>query len=91
MQLAGAGCGVAHPEQVRDRTGLDMMQAMLRGEIPFAPIARTLDFMLVEVGPGCATFQGTPHTERTTTRWAPSMAAGSPRCWTRRWAVLCTP
>ncbi|MBP6851195.1 MAG: PaaI family thioesterase [Rhodoferax sp.] len=63
MQLAGAGSGVAHPDQVRDRTGLDMMQAMLRGEIPFAPIARALDFMLIEVGPGCATFQGTPHTD----------------------------
>ena len=33
---------------------------MLRGDLPFAPIARTLDFLIVEVGPGTAVFQGSP-------------------------------
>ena len=33
---------------------------MLRGELPSAPIARTLDFQLIEVGDGRAVFQGTP-------------------------------
>ena len=56
----GAGCGVARPEQVAGRTGLDMMQAMLRGELPYPPIAKTLDFQLVEVDAGRAVFQGTP-------------------------------
>ena len=40
----GVGAGVARPEQVAGKTGLEMMQAMLRGEMPYAPIARTLDF-----------------------------------------------
>ena len=40
--------------------GLSMLQAMLRGELPHAHIARTLDFLLVEVAHGSAVFQGTP-------------------------------
>ncbi len=56
----GAGPGVARPEQIAGLTGLQMMQAMLRGEIPFAAIARTLDFTLVEISEGRAVFQGTP-------------------------------
>ena len=57
---AGVGCGVASPEQVAGKTGLEIMQAMLRGELPYPPIAKTLDFLVVEVGPGYAVFQGTP-------------------------------
>jgi uncharacterized protein (TIGR00369 family) len=52
--------GVARPEQVAGRTGLQVLQAMLDGELPPAPIARTLDFILLEVGPGRAVFQGQP-------------------------------
>jgi uncharacterized protein (TIGR00369 family) len=57
---AGAGCGVARPEQVQGRTGLEVMQAMLRGELPYPPIARTLHFQLIEVDAGRALFQGAP-------------------------------
>jgi len=57
---AGAGPGVARPEQIAGKTGLEMMQAMLRGEIPYPPIARTLDFLILEAGLGRAVFQGTP-------------------------------
>jgi uncharacterized protein (TIGR00369 family) len=57
---AGAGCGVARPDQVAGRSGLELLQAMLRGELPSPPIARTLDFQLVEVGEGRAVFQGHP-------------------------------
>ncbi|MDT8991857.1 PaaI family thioesterase [Curvibacter sp. APW13] len=57
---AGAGPGVARPEQVKGLNGLQLMQAMLRGEVPYAAIARTLDFMLLEVDEGRAVFQGTP-------------------------------
>nr|WP_319565807.1 PaaI family thioesterase [uncultured Rhodoferax sp.] len=56
----GAGPGVARPEQVAGLTGLQMMQAMLNGDIPYASIAQTLDFMLIEVDKGQAIFQGTP-------------------------------
>ena len=57
---AGVGCGVARPEQVAGRSGLEVMLAMLRGELPYPPIARTLAFQLMEVEAGRAVFQGTP-------------------------------
>jgi uncharacterized protein (TIGR00369 family) len=57
---AGPGPGVPRPEQIAGKTGLEMMEAMLRGEIPYAAIAKTLDFALVSVAPGRAVFQGTP-------------------------------
>ncbi|RZL89864.1 MAG: PaaI family thioesterase [Variovorax sp.] len=57
---AGPGPGVARPDQIAGKTGLEMMEAMLRAEIPYAAIAKTLDFQLISVGPGRAVFQGTP-------------------------------
>lgn len=57
---AGPGPGLARPDQIAGKTGLEVMQAMLDGEIPFAAIAKTLDFLVVEVSPGRAVFQGTP-------------------------------
>lgn len=57
---AGPGPGIATPAQVASRSGLELMRAMLAGEIPFAPIARTLDFMLLEADEGHALFQGSP-------------------------------
>ena len=56
----GPGPGVATPAQVTGKTGLEMMQAMLAGEIPTPPIAQTLDFLVMEIGPGRAVFQGIP-------------------------------
>lgn len=52
--------GVATREQVAGKSGLEMFQAMLRGELPGAPIARTLDFILVEAEFGRVVFQGRP-------------------------------
>jgi uncharacterized protein (TIGR00369 family) len=57
---AGPGPGVSGPEQVAQRSGLELMQSLLRGELPFATISKTLDFLLVEVEHGRAVFQGTP-------------------------------
>jgi uncharacterized protein (TIGR00369 family) len=57
---SGPGVGVSRPDQLRGMSGLQMMQAMLRAELPFAPIMRTLDMLLIEVGEGRAVFQGTP-------------------------------
>ncbi|VTY27929.1 Thioesterase superfamily protein [Xylophilus ampelinus] len=57
---AGPGPGLARPDQLAGKTGLQVMEAMLRGELPYAEIAKTLDFTIVEVGPGKAVFQGTP-------------------------------
>ena len=57
---AGVGAGVARPEQVAGLSGLQTMEAMLRGELPYPPIAKTLSFQLMEVSHGRAVFQGTP-------------------------------
>ena len=57
---AGAGPGVARPEQIAGLTGLQQMQALLRGDLPFATIGRTRDFVIMEVDDGRAVFQGTP-------------------------------
>jgi uncharacterized protein (TIGR00369 family) len=57
---AGAGFGVLPPHAFHGRGGLEVLQAMLRGELPGPPIMRTLDFTLVDVGEGRAVFQGTP-------------------------------
>lgn len=59
----GPGVGIARPEQVAGKSGLEIMQFILIGELPFAPIAKTLDFVLLEVGDGLAVFQGTPRVE----------------------------
>lgn len=52
--------GVARPEQIAGKSGLEIMQALLRGELPAPPITDTLDFILVEVDHGRAVFQGRP-------------------------------
>ena len=59
--LEGGGkAGIAHPDQIAGKTGLEIMQAMLAGELPYPHIADTMDFSLVEVALGRATFQGIP-------------------------------
>ena len=60
MTEGGGKAGLARPDQVADKTGMEIMQAMLAGELPYPHIADTMDFSLVEVGHGSATFQGTP-------------------------------
>jgi uncharacterized protein (TIGR00369 family) len=57
---AGAGVGLANPADIAGLTGLQQMQAMLDGQLPYPHIAHTLDFSLVEVGEGRAVFQGQP-------------------------------
>ena len=56
----GPGPGVARPEQIAGKNGLQQMQALLEGTLPYAEMARTLDFLIVEVAQGRAVFQGTP-------------------------------
>ena len=41
-------------------SGLDFLKAMIDGRLPAAPIARTLDFRLVDVEKGRALFIGNP-------------------------------
>jgi uncharacterized protein (TIGR00369 family) len=57
----GQGAGVAKLAQVAGKSGLELMQAMLRGEIPEPTISVTMDFTLISVREGEAIFQGTPN------------------------------
>ncbi|MEK8033420.1 PaaI family thioesterase [Ideonella sp. DXS29W] len=57
---SGRGVGLARPEEVAHLSGLQALQAMLAGELPYPHIAETLDFSLIEVELGKAIFQGTP-------------------------------
>jgi len=50
----------ADPEAIAALTGTDFLQAIIRGELPAPPMAKTLDFFLVEVGDGRAAFEGEP-------------------------------
>jgi uncharacterized protein (TIGR00369 family) len=60
MMEGGGKPGLARPEDVAGKTGMEVMQAMLAGKLPYPHIAETLDFALIEIEPGKATFQGTP-------------------------------
>ncbi|MGY8904604.1 MAG: PaaI family thioesterase [Burkholderiales bacterium] len=57
---AGGKAGLATPDMLAGKTGLQQMQAMLDGAAPYPHIADTMDFFLVEVAEGRAVFQGTP-------------------------------
>jgi uncharacterized protein (TIGR00369 family) len=57
---SGPGPGVARPDQVAGKTGLQVLHAMLAGELPYPLISQTLDYALIEVSEGKAVFQGTP-------------------------------
>jgi uncharacterized protein (TIGR00369 family) len=57
---AGVGPGLASPAQVMAMDGATQFKAMLAGELPYAYIAKTLDFLLISAANGEAVFQGTP-------------------------------
>ena len=59
--LAGGGKpGLASLDSVAGLTGLQFLQGMLAGRLPYPHIGETLDFGLVDVEFGKAVFQGTP-------------------------------
>jgi uncharacterized protein (TIGR00369 family) len=55
-----AAPGVASPAQVAGRSGLQLFQALLAGELPPPPMAVTLGFTLMRIEQGFAVFQGRP-------------------------------
>ena len=52
--------GVATREQVAGLTGIEMLQAIVAGDLPSPPIGATMGMRLVEVEPGRAVFEGQP-------------------------------
>lgn len=55
--------GVTPLDDVRPRTGLELIQGMLQGQIRPAPFSKLLDFWLVEASAGHVAFQGVPSAE----------------------------
>ena len=60
MLDGGGKPGLASPDSMAGLTGLQFLQGMLAGRLPYPHIGETLDFGLVEVEFGKAVFQGTP-------------------------------
>jgi uncharacterized protein (TIGR00369 family) len=54
----GPGPGVAHPDQIAGKSGLEIMQAMMKGELPCAECENSLRYCAIKVAPGHALFQG---------------------------------
>jgi uncharacterized protein (TIGR00369 family) len=52
--------GVSSYDDIKHLAGLDMLRAMMAGDLPAAPIGETLGFRLVEVEKGRAIFEGVP-------------------------------
>ncbi len=60
MLRGGGKAGFWTPAMAANKTGLQVMQGMLAGEMPYPHICDTLDFAIVEVDVGQVVFQGTP-------------------------------
>jgi uncharacterized protein (TIGR00369 family) len=52
------GAGLVSRDEVARQTGIELLQGMLDGRYPPPPMANTLGFRLIEVGPGRAVFEG---------------------------------
>ena len=56
----GRRAGTITRDMVGKMTGIEVMQAVRRGDLPNGPMARTLNYMIIEVEPGRAVVQGNP-------------------------------
>jgi len=54
------GAGLVEPGKVVAMSGLELLQGIAAGTLPYAHISDTLDFHLLEVEKGRAVFQGQP-------------------------------
>ena len=55
-----APAGVARPDQVAGKTGIQVFEAMFSGDLPSPLFGETLGFLPVEIEAGRAVFQGRP-------------------------------
>jgi len=52
--------GLAPRERFEALSGIDLLRAMIAGELPAPPISEAMGILLVEVEPGRAVFEGRP-------------------------------
>lgn len=60
MHEGGGQPGLARPEQLAGKSGRQILEGMMSGELPYPPMNDTMNMTLLEVGDGRAVFQGTP-------------------------------
>jgi uncharacterized protein (TIGR00369 family) len=60
MTQAKTQYGLVPAETAASMTGIELLTEMIAGRLPGPPILETLDFMLTEVEPGRAVFEGVP-------------------------------
>jgi len=58
--MATYSYGLARPDQVSGKSGKEILQAIIKGGLPQAPISDALSFWITEVGDGFAVFEGEP-------------------------------
>ena len=56
----GLRYGVATPAASAGKTGREILQAIIDGELPQPPIAEAMSFWITEIGDGVAVFEGEP-------------------------------
>jgi uncharacterized protein (TIGR00369 family) len=52
--------GLAGADSFRSMSGIELLRAMIAGDLPAPPISRAMSILLVEVEPGRALFEGRP-------------------------------
>lgn len=60
MHANGGKPGIARMEQLAEKSGRQILEAMISGKLPYPHMNHTLDIHLMEVGDGRAVFQGEP-------------------------------
>lgn len=60
MRNGGGAPGLARAEQIAGKSGREILDAMMSGELPYPPMNETMNMALLEVGDGRAVFQGIP-------------------------------
>src|SRR4030095_12736470 len=59
--IAGGGMpGIAQMEQLAGKSGREILEAMMSGDLPYPPMNETMNMKLLEVSNGRAVFQGIP-------------------------------
>lgn len=56
----GGKPGLARAQQLAGKTGREILDAMMSGELPYPPMSETMNMTLLEVGSGHAVFQSIP-------------------------------
>lgn len=60
VRAGGGGPGLARAEQLAGKSGREILDAMMAGELPYPAMNETMNMVLLEVGDGRAVFQGIP-------------------------------